>query len=87
MQHIHDVTGSPSKGFRLKNALLTSLLIATSNAYSSDLNCDVIELEDFQESKSCESQNNETENIEEVLENWKKSYVKQGNHFIDNDYN
>lgn len=88
MQRTYYVTGSPFKGFRLKNILLTSFLIATSHAYSHDSECDIIELDDFQETKSCESQNNETENIEEELEkNWKNAYVKKGKQFIDNKYN
>lgn len=88
MQRTYYVTGSPSKGFRLKNILLSSLLIATSHAYSHDVVCDTIELDDFQEKKSCESQNNETENSEEDLEkHWEKSYAKKENQFIDDQYN
>lgn len=99
MQRTYYVTGSQLKSFRLKkgayrflkmkNILLTSLLITTSHAYSRDLDCDIIELDDFQEAQpSCDLQNNETENIEDVLiKHWKKSYIKQENQFIDNQYN
>lgn len=99
MQRTYYVTGSQLKAFRLKkgayrflnmkNILFTSLLITTSNAYSRDLDCDIIELDDFQEANQfCELQNNETEKIEEVLiKHWKNSYIKQENQFIDNQYN
>ncbi len=99
MQRTYCVTGSPFKGFRLKkskrlrfkvkNMLLSSLLVATSHAYSLDLDCNLIELEDFPENNHpCELQNSETENIEEeLIKHWKKSYIKQGDQFIDNEYN
>lgn len=98
MQRTYYVTGSQLKAFCLKkdkyrflnvkNILFTSLLITTSNAYGRAFDCDIIELDDFQEpNQLCELQNNETEKIEDVLiKHWKNSYIKQENQFIDNQY-
>lgn len=77
----------------MKNILLTSLLIATSNAYSHDVDYDIIELDDFQETNQSgfiySNDENETENIEARLKkHWEKnSYTKKGKQFIDNEYN
>ena len=71
----------------MKNILLTSLLIATSNAYSHDVDYDIIELDDFQETNQSgftySNDENETKNIEAKLQkHWEKIHTLN-----DNEYN
>ena len=86
----------------MKKILITGLLLATSNAYSHDVDCDIIELDDFQNwaHSSLQYPNDETyhgtedlpevenEQIEDVLEEqWKNAYSKKGKQYTGNKLN